>query len=70
MHTYRLIIGFSDGFVKMINLADSTKLTGRRMDVKPIVSLLKGRFDKFHNQNICIVLAQDFYIFFLDVLTL
>lgn len=54
----------------MIDLAGSTKLTGRRMDVKPIMSIIKGRFDKFHNQNICVVLAQDFYIFFLDVITL
>jgi hypothetical protein len=62
-----LIAGFKEGFIKIINLAGRVKLETLKMDVKPVVSILQGNYDKFHNQNVCIVLSQDYYVYFVDV---
>lgn len=64
--TYKLIIGFKDGFLKVIDLSDAS-IKGRRIDSKPIVSIIIGDYMKFHQQNVSILLAEDSYIYFLDL---
>ena len=44
---YKLLIGFKDGFLKVIDLSDIS-IDGRRMDAKPIVSIIIGDYMKFN----------------------
>ncbi len=41
---YKLIIGFKEGLVKIINLANKAILTGLRTDIKPIVKIIGGNY--------------------------
>lgn len=54
--TFKLVVGFNEGFIKVIDLADA-KISGLRLDVKPIVSIIPGDYRKFHNLNVCVILA-------------
>ncbi len=44
---YKLLIGFKDGFLKVIDLSDAS-IKARRIDAKPIVSIINGDYMKFH----------------------
>ncbi len=41
---YKLIIGFKEGLVKIINLANKAILTGLRTDIKSIVKIIGGNY--------------------------
>lgn len=64
---FKLLAGTYDGFLKILDLKDSSSFTLVKLDVKPIKGILAGHYQRFHTTNICIIMANDSQISFVDL---
>lgn len=60
-------MGTDDGFLKILDLSPPYSVNHVKIDIKPIKMIISGDYTSFDNQNICILLSNDNFIYFIDL---
>lgn len=64
---FKILIGTNDGCLKLLDPLPPYTLNNIKIDTKPLHMIIDGDYTQFHNQNICVVLASDNLIYFVDL---
>jgi len=64
---YKLVIGFQNGNLGVLDLAKGSKISYLKLETKSIVSIVACDYDLCSQINICFVLLMDSSIFAVDL---